>query len=187
MDRLQSYLAQNGILLCNANPSLPALEDIGCTWHDVTETIDAHGLFYCKAFQKRTAYLSPGAYYLLKRIKAAGAPKPLPPDAATLCQLLQDGPPAETTELKRLSGMEGKRYAAAFDFLLRNLQATALHNGTVLNPHWSTFLYGTAAAWERHTPDPFAADALTPAQAKECLWALVGRAMGEKAFRSFAR
>ena len=66
---LQSYLEINGILLCNRNPDLPALEDVGCTWQDVTELIDQHKLFYSKAFRKRTTYLSPEAYYLLKAVK----------------------------------------------------------------------------------------------------------------------
>ena len=43
---LQSYLEANGILLCNQSPDLPALEDVGCTWQDVTELIDQHKLFY---------------------------------------------------------------------------------------------------------------------------------------------
>lgn len=50
MNPLQSYLEINGILLCNRNPDLPALEDVGCTWQDVTELIDQHKLFYSKAF-----------------------------------------------------------------------------------------------------------------------------------------
>ena len=69
MSRLLSYLQINGILLCNANPYLPALEDIGCSWNDMTELIDSHQLFYCKAFRKRTTYLSAEVYYLLKAVR----------------------------------------------------------------------------------------------------------------------
>ena len=58
MGRLLEYLENYGILLCNTNPELPALEDIGCTWGDVTALIDRQELFYCKAFKKRTTYLS---------------------------------------------------------------------------------------------------------------------------------
>lgn len=54
MNHLLNYLEHNGILLCNQNPFLPALEDIGCSWNDVVELIDDHQLFYCKVFQKRT-------------------------------------------------------------------------------------------------------------------------------------
>lgn len=66
MNHLLNYLEHNGILLCNQNPFLPALEDIGCSWNDVVELIDNHQLFYCKVFQKRTTYLSAECYYLLK-------------------------------------------------------------------------------------------------------------------------
>lgn len=69
MSRLLSYLQINGILLCNANPYLPALEDIRCSWNDMTELIDSHQLFYCKAFRKRTTYLSAEVYYLLKAVR----------------------------------------------------------------------------------------------------------------------
>ena len=48
MNRLRQYLNRNGILLCSANPELPALEDIGCGWSDVTELIDRQELFTAK-------------------------------------------------------------------------------------------------------------------------------------------
>ena len=35
MNPLLNYLEHNGILLCNQNPFLPALEDIGCSWNDL--------------------------------------------------------------------------------------------------------------------------------------------------------
>lgn len=178
-NRLQSYLWQNGILLCNQNPYLPALEDIGCTWRQVTELIDAHQLFYCKAFKKRTTYLSPEAYYLLKSLRR---PRPMSPDAERIFALLRDQPPAETAFLKRMAELPAKRYGQAFDFLLQNLYVTALQNGTDLNPHWSTFLYGTAQAWEALTPP-----ALSAADAEARLWELVGRTMQEKEYRSFIR
>ena len=85
MNPLQSYLEANGILLCNRNPDLPALEDVGCTWQDMTKLIDRHKLFYSKAFRKRTTYLSPEAYYLLKAVKPQ---KPLTPSAERILSLL---------------------------------------------------------------------------------------------------
>lgn len=49
MNPLERYLREYGLLLCNQNPELPALEDIGAGWQDVTALIDAHRLFYSKA------------------------------------------------------------------------------------------------------------------------------------------
>ena len=69
MNQLLCYLEKHGILLCNQNPLLPSLEDIGCSWSDVVELIDNHQLFYCKVFQKRTTYLSAEAYYRLKQVR----------------------------------------------------------------------------------------------------------------------
>lgn len=93
MNPLWQYLSTNGILLCNTNPELPALEDVGCTWGDVTELIDRHELFYCKAFRKRTTYLSKEVYYLLKKVRQK---KPLTPAAQKIYSILEDGAAVET-------------------------------------------------------------------------------------------
>ena len=111
---LQSYLEANGILLCNQSPDLPALEDVGCTWQDVTELIDQHKLFYSKAFRKRTTYLSPEAYHLLKAVKPR---KPLTPPAERILSLLDNGSTAETAFLKQVCGLSPREYRDGFDFL----------------------------------------------------------------------
>lgn len=150
MNQLAAYLEQNGLLLCNVNPELPALDDIGATWQDVTALIDAHQIFYCKAYRGRTTYLSPEVYSLLLAVKPR---KPMP-EAATQIYALLEGNTADTALLKRLSGLPAKEYQRGFQFLLQNLWITAVENGTPLNASWSSFLYGTAAAWAQaaHLP-----------------------------------
>lgn len=143
MNPLAAYLEQNGLLLCNVNPELPALEDIGATWQDVTALIDAHAVFTCKAYRGRTTYLSPEVYGLLRALKPR---KPLPEAAARIYSLLE-GNAADTALLKRLSGLPAKEYQRGFQFLLQNLWITAVENGSPLNDNWSSFLYGTAADW----------------------------------------
>lgn len=179
MNPLQSYLGDNGILLCNRNPDLPALEDVGCTWQDVTELIDRHELFYSKAFRKRTTYLSPEAYYLLK---AAKPQKPLIPPAEHILSLLGNGSIAETAFLKQVCGLSSREYRDGFDFLLQNLYITAMANGTVLNESWSTFQYGTAQAWEELSPSPPQCG-----DAKVRLWELLRPTVPERCFRSLIR
>lgn len=39
-EALKTYLNMAGILSCNVNPYLPALDDIGCTWADAVALID---------------------------------------------------------------------------------------------------------------------------------------------------
>ena len=179
MNPLQSYLGDNGILLCNRNPDLPALEDVGCTWQDVTELIDRHELFYSKAFRKRTTYLSPEAYYLLK---AAKPQKPLIPPAEHILSLLGNGSIAETAFLKQVCGLSSREYRDGFDFLLQNLYITAMANGAVLNESWSTFRYGTAQAWEELSPSPPQCG-----DAKVRLWELLRPTVPERCFRSLIR
>lgn len=179
MNLLLCYLEKHGILLCNQNPLLPALEDIGCSWNDVVELIDSHQLFYCKAFQKRTTYLSAQVYYLLKAVRPA---KPLPPAAGQLYALMADKPPVDTSFLKEVSHLSPKSYQQGFDFLLQNLYVTALANGKQLTSNWSTFRYGTADAWETATPNRWSCD-----NACERLWEILSSTMPEKLFRSLIR
>lgn len=176
MNGLLKYLNANGILLCNTNPFLPALEDMGCTWHEVEELIDSHQLFYSKVFKKRTTYLSPEAYYLLKAVRKQ---KELTPPAERIYSLLDGKPAADTTFLKQASGLTGKEYREGFDFLLQNLYITAVENGKRLNENWSSFYYGTAKDWEKHTPgQEFGSDA--PQRLRE----LLSRTVPEKYLRS---
>mgnify|MGYP006865374286 FL=1 len=179
MNPLQNYLEANGILLCNRNSDLPALEDVGCTWQDVTELIDQRRLFYSKVFRKRTTYLSPEAYYLLK---AAKSQKPLTPPAERILSLLGNGSIAETAFLKRVCGLSPKEYRDGFDFLLQNLYITAMANGTVLNESWSTFQYGTAQTWEALSPPP-----PQRGDPKARLWELLRPTVPERCFRSLIR
>ena len=179
MNPLQNYLETNGILLCNRNPDLPALEDVGCTWQDVTELIDQRRLFYSKVFRKRTTYLSPEAYYLLK---AAKPQKPLIPPAEHILSLLGNGSIAETAFLKQVCGLSSREYRDGFDFLLQNLYITAMANGAVLNESWSTFRYGTAQAWEALSPPPPQCG-----DPKARLWELLRPTVPERCFRSLIR
>lgn len=179
MNPLQGYLEANGILLCNRNPDLPALEDAGYTWQDVTELIGQHKLFYSKAFRKRTTYLSPEAYYLLKAVKPR---KPLTPAAEHILSLLDNGSIAETAFLKQVCGLSPKEYRDGFDFLLQNLSITAVANGAALNENWSAFQYGTAQMWEALSPPP------PPCKdPKARLWELLRPTVPERCFRSLIR
>lgn len=179
MNLLAEYLQVNGILLCNANPDLPALEDIGCSWQDATDLIQAHGLFYSKAFKKRTTYLSPEAYYLLKAVKGQ---KELTEPANRIYRILEENPVADTAFLKRAAGLSPKEYQRGFDSLLQNLYVTALQNGAQLNDNWSTFYYGTSSAWEQNSPNVYDCSC-----ARDRLWEMVSSTMSEKQFQWWIR
>lgn len=147
---LKEYLDYAGILACNENPYLPSLSDIGCGWSDVMALVDSHELFYSKAYRGRTTYLSLKSYYLLKRIRKQRA---MDENAARIHELLKSEP-LDMEMLRLLSCMEREQLDKALQFLLRNLYATALRTGNVLNPNWSTFYYCTAEAWEAHVKKP---------------------------------
>lgn len=134
-----------GILSCNVNPWLPSLSDAGFTWSDVVSAIDAHRMFYCKAYRKRTVYLSPEVYYLLRRLRPQ---KPLYGAAEMIYNILADLGPASIQKLKPYAVMDRSGFDKAFAFLLEQMYITAWSGGKVLNPNWSAFEYTTAQTWE---------------------------------------
>lgn len=171
-EALKNYLDVVGILSCNVNPYLPALDDIGCTWADAVALIDAHQVFYCKCYRKRTIYLSPEVYYLLK---ACRVQRPMPEQAAVLYALLEQTPGLETGELRAKSLLGQVDFVKALDFLLEQRYVTAIANGTWLNPNWSTYRYGTARTWEGLAAQPPA----LPADPAARLEAILSRSLPE--------
>lgn len=178
MNRLAAYLDQYGLLLCNVNPDLPALDDIGADWQDVTALMDAHGLFYSKVFRGRTTYTSPEVYYLLKQLKPK---KPLTDAAARIYDVLAENP-TDMTFLKQLSGLPPREFQRGFQFLLQNLAITAVQNGTPLQDNWSTFVYGTASTWEKYTPHAISWDA-----PRDRLWEILSQTMTDRQIQSLLR
>ena len=177
---MKAWLDQNGILLCNQNPDLPALEDIGCTWWDAMELIDAHRVFYSKAYKKRTTYLSQEAYYLIKALRPQ---RPMTGPARELYSVIKENPGADAAFLKSACAMVSREYRAGMDFLLQNLYVTAIASGRELNESWSELLYCTAQEWEKSAPGPEA-----PArEPRKRLWELTCGIMTEKQFKSLLR
>ncbi len=172
---LKDYLDFAGILTCNSNPYLPSLIDLGYAWSDATALIDSHDLFYCKAYRKRTTYLSRQAYFLLKQCRTR---KPLGIESIQIYENLKNIGISDMETLRSMTGMEAKIFTKAFDFLLENLNITAYKNGKVLNPYWSTFLYCTAETWEKSVETPPAND-----DAGIELKTILLRTMPEKAYK----
>jgi len=168
---LKNYLDYAGILACNENPYLKCLSDIGCGWGDVVALIDAHEVFYCKAYRKRTTYLSIELYFLLKEVRAQ---RQMDDTAAGVYDLLRNQP-MDMEMLRMLTRLDRRELNKANQFLLGNLYITAMGTGRELNPNWSTFIYGTAQEWETHVKKPDIGD--TP---EERLRAILGRSMSER-------
>lgn len=176
-NKLKDYLHFAGILTCNDNPYLPSLADIGCGWEDVTALIDAHELFYCKAYRKRTTYLSNEVYFLLKQCRAQ---KPLYDEARKIYELLKSAEPLEISEIKSAVLMPSAAFSKVFNFLLENIYITAFQNGKILNPSWSTFIYSTAEYWEHSVKK-----APETADARSQLKNILLTTMPEKEFEKF--
>ncbi len=177
--KLKDYLDYAGILTCNVNPYLPSLSDIGCDWSDAVALIDSHNLFYCKAYRKRTTYLSRHVYFLLKQCLSK---KPLSSDAVIIYDILKQAGPLQTAELKLLARMESSSFSKATSFLLENMYITAYKNGEFLNSNWSTLTYSTAEDWEKCAEIPY-----IKGNAREELKMILTRTMTEKEFEKFIK
>ncbi len=177
--KLRDYLDYAGILTCNVNPYLPSLSDIGCDWSDAVALIDSHDLFYCKAYRKRTTYLSRHVYFLLNQCLNK---KPLNSDAAIVYDILKQAGPLQTAELKLLARMESSSFSKATSFLLENMYITAYKNGEFLNSNWSTLTYSTAEDWEKCIEFPY-----IESNALEELKMILTRTMKEKEFEKFIK
>lgn len=175
---LKEYLNHYGMLACNSTPTMPNITDLGFGWSDATKLIDAHELFYCKSYKNRTTYLSPEAYYLIKQCKQQ---KPMTEEAAQIYRLLEKNE-METSELKTFSFMKLTEYKRAFDFLLKERYITAIQNGRIINPNWSTFVYAAAEKWEAYTPEP-----VLSSEPIERLTTLLSTFMTEKEIRQFLK
>ena len=143
------------------------------------ELIDAHRAFYSKAYKKRTAYLSPEAYRLIKTLRPQ---RPMTGPARELYSVIEGNPGADAAFLKSACAMESREYRAGMDFLLQNLYVTAIASGRELNESWSELLYCTAEEWERLAP--YTAPAEDP---EKRLWELTRGIMTEKQFRLLIR
>lgn len=165
------YLADFGILSCNENPYLPCLDSLGFTWADAVALIDQQKVFVSKCYRKRTVYLSPEVYFLLKECRKS---RLMTTDAAALYEILV-AVPMESGALKRLVPLEKKAYDKALSFLLEESYVTALRNGTWKLPNWSCYVYGTAAEWEVLAEKPMASN-----DPMARLYAILGKTMPGK-------
>ncbi len=177
-EEVREYIEANGILLCNENSDLPSLCGLGYNMENIIGLIELRQVFYCKAYKKRSTYLSVEAYQLLKRLKSK---KELPPEAKVIFDAIRHSDSFDKDEVRNQLSMDKKVFDKAFDFLLENLYLTAFA-GKRLYPSWYAYLYCSAQRWEKEVPGlHFHGDP------KEALWGLVGRHMSEKDFHTFCK
>lgn len=165
------YLAQFGILACGENPWLPCLDTLGFTWADAVALIDRQEVFVSKVWRRRTVYLSPEVYFLLKKCWTR---RPMPADSAALYEILLEVPMGNA-DLKRLVPLEKRACEKALEFLMEECYVTALRNGVWKTPNWSSYIYGTAEMWETLAPR-----AVPSADPRAALAAILGRSMPER-------
>lgn len=177
-EELNEYLESNGILLCNSNEDLPSLCSLGYEMENIIGLIELHKVFYCKAYKKRSTYLSVKAYQLLKRCKTG---KELYPEAIEIYNAMKKFEYVDRDDFRLSFSMDKKVFDKAFDFLLENLYITAFA-GKRLNANWYSYLYCSAKRWEQevvglhYNGDP-----------REALHKLVGRNMKDKDFMNFSK
>lgn len=172
-EALLDDLDRHGILLCNESPELPSLCGLGYSMENIIGLIEQKKAFYCKAYQKRSTYLSVQAYQHLNRCRAK---RPLSEQARTILRAMAGKPAVDKEELRASLQLEKKEFDRAFDRLLEDLFITAI-GGKRLNPNWYGYLYCTCEVWMQGVPGlHFMGDS------RAVLRALFGPSMPEKAF-----
>ena len=144
---LRTYLRTSGIFSLNNNPWLPSLDDIGCRWEDMVDLVNNRELFFCKLYRKRSVYLTPEVYFLLK---SCFCRPPLTPEAGAIYSFLQSGP-AEKPAAKQALFLSPKAFDRGFAFLLENLYVTSFMGRPLVSSpanSWFTLVYTTVEAWE---------------------------------------
>ncbi len=149
---LRAYFARNHILLCNFNAYLPSLNDAGGDWNTIISLIETREAVYSKAYRKRTTYLSPILYAMLKPYKQRL--NKMPGESRRIYDFLAACGPKSTQEIKNALLLSGKSFTAAFDPLLSELLVTAMERDRTMNETWSSFLWGTYTQWEDTLPHP---------------------------------
>ena len=145
-EELLDFIEEHGILLCNEDSKLPSLASLGYDMENMMGLIDLHQVFYCKAYRKRSTYLSQKAYFLLKRCKMYPE---MDADSKKVYHAVHVKEAVEKDDLKAFLNMDNKTFEKSFQFLLENLYLTAFGRGKRLNANWYTYLYCTTERWEK--------------------------------------
>ena len=149
---LRAYFMRNHILLCNDNAYLPSLNDAGGDWNAIVYLIETREAVYSKAYRKRTTYLSPALYAMLKPYKQRF--NKLSDGSRRIYDFLAGCGPQSTTSIKDTLLLSSKAFSAAFDPLLQELLITAMERDRTIHESWSSFLWGTSVQWEETLPHP---------------------------------
>lgn len=177
-EELLEYIEHYGILLCNESKELPSLCGLGYTMENIISLIEQKKVFYCKAYKKRSTYLSVKAYQLFNRCFSAN---PLNEHAKTILHAMKQKAAVDKEELRMTLAMDKKTFDTTFDFLLQNLYITAI-GGKKLNVNWYSYLYCTADRWKQGIEGLH-----FPGDCKDALWKIVNKTMSEKDFHSFVK
>ena len=149
---LRAYFARNHILLCNDNAYLPSLNDAGGDWNAIVHLIETREAVYSKAYRKRTTYLSPALYAMLKPYKQRF--NKLSDESRHIYDFLAGCGPNSTAAIKDTLLLSSKAFSTAFDPLLQELLVTAVERDRTIHESWSSFLWGTYAQREETLPHP---------------------------------
>lgn len=171
--RLRRHLESTGILLVNENRYLPSLADLGGEWYEIAQLVERREAFYSKVYRNRTTYLSAEVYFLLKAIRPE---VPVRGESAVIYDFIREFGSTDTTTIKQAVLIDDRRFGHAFDFLLQHLLVTVLRTGRVLNPNWSTYVWGMAKEWEEQA----APLRIRSAEAAGRLQEILGRSLPER-------
>jgi len=179
---LLAALDAHGALHLNSTPRFPNVTDIGGSWADVMELIEAKLCFLSRLVLGKTTYMSLRLYAACaalapasRALDAQTAADPLVPE---LYRLLEDAGPLATDELALMLAVDTKRVRHALAWLQQGLYVTVFGPQRHLNPNWDTYGWCTRTQWEQACPLPL--DPPGRPQARERLASALGPYLSER-------
>lgn len=178
-ERLNAYLRQYGLLLCNESRELPSLSSVGGDWNAIVRLMTAGQAFYSKFYKHRVTYLSREYYAHIKPYKQRLCK--VSPAAKSIYAFLSSVGQASTADIANTLMLPGKALSAAMDELFAELLVTVIAQDRAINISWSSFLWGTYETWEQL--HPIADISASPAR----LTALTGELISAKQLKNLLK
>ena len=149
---LIAYFRENGLLLCNENPKLPYLDQVGGNWNAIVSLMESGDVFYSRLYQNRVTYLSRTLYYLIKPYRQKE--RRLDASSTRLLAFLRVAGEANAEQMQAACLLQKRVQTKALEQLAKELLVTVSRRDKTIHDSWCTFYYCPAERWEERQSPP---------------------------------
>lgn len=146
LEKLKNLIDDKGFILLNPNIYCPNLMDTNESWETIIPLIKQGDVFYSKFYCKKVTFLSNEFYFKIKSLMNSFSDSLL---QLEIIDLLKSSKGLNSECIKKALCLSNKEFTYNLNFLLQTLQVTVLDQSSVINPNWSSFIWGTSKQWEK--------------------------------------